>query len=109
MPPPPPAPASARRTPAVARIRRPAGGGADLARDFGSILGYVDRLRARDEADGVEPLVHAVPPEEPAASLRADVPAGGPAAPLPFEQVAALAPDVEGRHLRVPRVLEEGR
>lgn len=106
---PPHGPDEVRRIAALARIRLTDGEAAGLARDFGSILGYVDRLRARDEADGVEPLVHAVPPEEPAASLRADEPAGGPAAPLPFDQVAALAPDVEGRHLRVPRVLEEGR
>ncbi|MCK6478868.1 MAG: aspartyl/glutamyl-tRNA amidotransferase subunit C [Planctomycetes bacterium] len=109
MPLPPHGPDEVRRIAALARIRLAPGEAEPLARDFGRILGYVDRLRARDEADAVEPLVHAVPPAEPASTLRPDGPAVGPAAPLPLAQVIAAAPDHDGRLLRVPRVLEEGR
>jgi aspartyl-tRNA(Asn)/glutamyl-tRNA(Gln) amidotransferase subunit C len=106
---PPHGPDEVRRIAALARIRLTEEEVERLAGDFGSILEYVDRLRARDEADEVEPLVHAVPPQEPAAALRPDTPAAGRAAPLPFGTVEELAPDSDGRLLRVPRVLEEGR
>ena len=50
---PPHGPDEVRRIAALARIRLTDEEAERLARDFGSILGYVDRLRARDEADGV--------------------------------------------------------
>jgi len=107
---PPHGPDEVRRIAGLARIRLTDAEAEALARDFGRILEYVGRLRGRDEADAVEPLVHAVPAEEPAASLRTDAPApAGPAAPLPWDQVRALAPDAADGRLRVPRVLEEGR
>jgi aspartyl-tRNA(Asn)/glutamyl-tRNA(Gln) amidotransferase subunit C len=102
---PPHGPEEVRRIAALARIRLEDAEAESLARDFAAILGYVDRLRARDEADAAEPLVHAVPPADPAATLREDAP--GPS--LPAAGVLAAAPDREGAHVRVPRVLEEGR
>jgi len=99
-----------RRIAALAKIRLEPKEAASLAADFGRILAYVDRLRTRDEADEVEPLVHAVPSRDPAGALRADEPAAeGPAAPLPWETFRALAPDATPTHVQVPRVLEEGR
>jgi aspartyl-tRNA(Asn)/glutamyl-tRNA(Gln) amidotransferase subunit C len=110
MPLPPHGPDEVRRIAALARIRLTDDEAASLAKDFARILEYVDRLRTRDEADAVEPLVHAVPSKEPAASLRADRPGtGGPAGPLRREEVLAAAPAASGGLLRVPRVLEEGR
>ncbi len=110
MPLPPHGPDEVRRIAALARIRLTDAEATALAGDFAAILGYVDRLRSRDEADAAEPLTHAVPSKDPAAALRPDEPAPpGPAAPLPWEEVRSLAPDVSGRLLRVPRVLEEGR
>ena len=110
MPLPPHGPDEVRRIAALARIRLKDEEAVALSADFAKILDYVERLRTRDEADKVEPLVHAVPSASPAETLRADEPAAtGPAAPLPWETVRQLAPDAEGRHLRVPRVLEEGR
>ena len=107
---PPHGPDEVRRIAGLARIRLTDAEAVALARDFGSILEYVGRLRGRDEANAVEPLVHAVPPREPAASLRADAPAPpGPASPLRWEEVRALAPDSADGRIRVPRVLEEGR
>lgn len=107
---PPHGPDEVRRIAALARIRLTDDEAASLSADFAKILEYVDRLRSRDEADKVEPLVHAVPSQSPAETLRADEPApAGPAAPLPWESVREMAPDSAGRHFRVPRVLEEGR
>ena len=107
---PPHGPDEVRRIAALARIRLKDAEAAALAKDFAAILEYVDRLRSRDEADGAEPLTHAVPSKDPAAALRDDESeAAGPASPLPFETVRALAPDAAGRLVRVPRVLEEGR
>jgi aspartyl-tRNA(Asn)/glutamyl-tRNA(Gln) amidotransferase subunit C len=107
---PPHGPEEVRRIADLARIRLTDDEAKALARDFAAILGYVDRLRTRDEADEAEPLTHAVPARDPASKLRADEPAPeGAASPLPFEVVASLAPDRAGRLLRVPRVLEEGR
>lgn len=105
MPLPPHGPDEVRRIAALARLRLTEGEAGALAKDFAAILAYVDRLRARDEADGAEPLVHAVPSEEPATTLRADDPAPG----LPRETVLKMAPDRSGNLVRVPRVLEEGR
>lgn len=110
MEPPVHGPEEVRRIAALARIRLGDEEAAALAADFARILGYVDRIRAIDEADEVEPLVHAVPSKEPAASLRPDAPVpDGPAAPLPAETVLGLAPDSSEGRVRVPRVLEEGR
>ena len=107
---PPHGPDEVRRIASLARIRLTEDESRALAGDFGRILEYVGRLRARDEADGVEPLVHAVPAKEPAASLREDAPAAaGPAAPLPRDGVLEAAPDAADGRIRVPRVLEEGR
>ena len=98
------------RIAALARIRLEDDEAKRLAEDFGKILAYVDRLRTRDEADEAEPLVHAVPSANPVAKLRSDVPMPeGPASPLDWETVDALAPVHNKRHLQVPRVLEEGR
>ncbi len=110
MPLPPHGPDEVRRIAALARLRLTGEEAEDLSKDFAAILAFVDRLRTRDEADAAEPLVHAVPSKDPAATLRADEPEPtGPAAPLPREGVLALAPDVSGAFVRVPRVLEEGR
>ncbi len=107
---PPHGPGEVRRIAGLARIRLTDAECAALSVDFGRILEYVGRLRARDEAAAAEPLVHAVPSGEPAASLRPDEPAPeGPAAPLRWEEVRALVPDSAEGRLRVPRVLEEGR
>lgn len=107
---PPHGPDEVRRIAALARIRLTDAEAASLSRDFGRILEYVGSLGARDEADAAEPLVHAVPPGEPAATLRADEPAPeGAAAPLRREEIRALAPDSADGRIRVPRVLEEGR
>jgi aspartyl/glutamyl-tRNA(Asn/Gln) amidotransferase C subunit len=107
---PPHGPDEVRRIGALARIRLTEAEAAALAKDFAAILGYVDRLRTSAEADRAEPLTHAVPSQDPAAALRPDEPAPeGPAAPLTWEEVRGLAPDSTARHLRVPRVLEEGR
>lgn len=105
MPLPPHGPDEVRRIAALARLRLTDAEAGALAKDFAAILGYVDRLRGKDEADAAEPLVHAVPPGEPAATLRADEPAP----PLPREGVLKAAPDRSGNLVRVPRVLEEGR
>lgn len=110
MPLPPHGPDEVRRIAALARLRLTDAEAVALSKDFAAVLGYVDRLRSRDEADAEEPLVHAVPSKEPAGTLRADEPApSGPAAPLSREEVLRLAPDKSGPHVRVPRVLEEGR
>ena len=108
---PPHGPDEVRRIAALARIRLVDAEVKALAKDFAAVLGYVDRLRSVTDADGVEPLTHAVPARDPASKLRPDEPAapGSPAAPLPFEALRALAPDLAGRLVRVPRVLEEGR
>jgi len=108
---PPHGPDEVRRIAALARIRLRDAEAKALAKDFAAILGYVDRLRTVGEADDAEPLTHAVPARDPAANLRPDEPAepGSAAAPLPFETLRALAPDLSGRLVRVPRVLEEGR
>jgi len=105
MPLPPHGPDEVRRIAALARLRLTEEEAGALAKDFAAILEYVDRLRARDEADSAEPLVHAVPSEEPATTLRADEPAPG----LSRETVLKMAPDRSGNLVRVPRVLEEGR
>lgn len=110
MPLPPHGPDEVRRIAALARLRLTDAEAAALSKDFAATLEYVDRLRARDDADAAEPLVHAVPTKDPAGTLRADEPApAGPAAPLPRETVLGLAPDRSGPLVRVPRVLEEGR
>jgi aspartyl-tRNA(Asn)/glutamyl-tRNA(Gln) amidotransferase subunit C len=105
MPLPPHGPDEVRRIAALARLRLTEEEAVALAKDFGAILGYVDRLRSRDEADAAEPLVHAVPSEEPATTMRADEPAP----PLSRETVLRMAPEKSGHLVRVPRVLEEGR
>jgi aspartyl-tRNA(Asn)/glutamyl-tRNA(Gln) amidotransferase subunit C len=107
---PPHGPDEVRRIAALARVRLTEAESKALSKDFAAILDYVDRLRGRDEADEAEPLTHAVPARDPASKLRADEPAAeGPAAPIPFEVVAAMAPERSDRRIRVPRVLEEGR
>jgi aspartyl-tRNA(Asn)/glutamyl-tRNA(Gln) amidotransferase subunit C len=107
---PPHGPEEVRRIAALARLRLTPDEAEALSKDFEAILGLVGRLRSRDEADEAEPLVHAVPQKDPAGTLRPDEPAAdGPAARLPREGVLALAPDSSGGHLRVPRVLEDGR
>jgi aspartyl-tRNA(Asn)/glutamyl-tRNA(Gln) amidotransferase subunit C len=111
MPLPPHGPDEVRRIAALARIRLGDAEVKALAKDFAAMLGYVDRLRQVEDADGAEPLTHAVPARDPASKLRPDEPAepGSAAAPLPIEALRALAPDLSGRLVRVPRVLEEGR
>jgi len=110
MPLPPHGPDEVKRIAALARLRLTDVEAAALAKDFAAVLEYVDRLRSRDEADAEEPLVHAVPSKEPAGTLRPDEPApGGPAAPLPREEILRSAPDRSGPFVRVPRVLAEGR
>jgi len=108
---PPHGPDEVRRIAALARIRLVDAEAKALAKDFAAVLGYVDRLRSVTDADGVEPLTHAVPARDPASKLRPDEPAapGSPAAPLPIEALRSLVPDLAGRLVRVPRVLEEGR
>jgi len=107
---PPHGPDEVRRIAALARVRLTDAEAKALSKDFAAILGYVDRLRARDEADEAEPLTHAVPARDPVSKLRADEPAGeGPGARLPFEEFRAQVPETTGRLVRVPRVLEEGR
>ena len=107
---PPHGPDEVRRIAALARIRLTEAESKALSKDFAAILGYVDLLRARDEADEAEPLTHAVPARDPASKLRPDEPASeGPAARLPFEEFRAQVPESTGRLVRVPRVLEEGR
>ena len=105
MPLPPHGPDEVRRIAALARLRLTEAEATALAKDFAAVLGYVDRLRTRDDADAAEPLVHVVPPGEPAATMRADEPAE----PLPRDTVLRMAPDRSGNLVRVPRVLEEGR
>jgi aspartyl-tRNA(Asn)/glutamyl-tRNA(Gln) amidotransferase subunit C len=102
---PPHGPDEVRRIAALARIRLEDSEVESLSRDFGRILGYVTRLTERDEADGAEPLIHAVVTENPAVTLRKDE-AG---TCLPPGTLLELAPDREGEFVRVPRVLEEGR
>ncbi len=106
---PPHGPDEVRRIAALARIRLRDDEAAALSRDFGQILAYVGRLADRGEADGAEPLVHAVPPADAAGTLRDDAAADGDAGPLPLAVVLRMAPDRDGDLVRVPRVLEEGR
>jgi aspartyl-tRNA(Asn)/glutamyl-tRNA(Gln) amidotransferase subunit C len=105
MPLPPHGPDEVRRIAALARLRLTEEEAGALSKDFAAILGFLDRLRARDEADQAEPLVHAVPSEEPATTLREDEATP----PLSRETVLRMAPDRSGDLVRVPRVLEGGR
>jgi len=110
VPLPPHGPDEVRRIAALAKLRLTDAELPGLARDFAAILGYVERLRGRNDADAAEPLVHAVPPGDPAATLRGDTPhAEGSAAPLARGVVLALAPERSREFVQVPRVLEEGR
>lgn len=67
---------------------------------LGSVLGYVERLRALD-LTGTEPLTH---PGEPTGRLDEDVP--GPT--LPNAALMAMAPEKDPPFVRVPKVLGEG-
>ncbi len=98
-------PDEVRRIAALARLRLTEDEVESLAKDFARILGYVEGLQSVADAAGAEPLVHAVPPADPAGTLRPDEPGRC----LPRETVLGLAPDRADAMVRVPRVLEEGR
>ncbi|ABF45234.1 MULTISPECIES: Asp-tRNA(Asn)/Glu-tRNA(Gln) amidotransferase subunit GatC [Deinococcus] len=66
--------------------------------DLNSILGYFEQLRAVD-TDGVEEMQR---PEDLVNVLRDDVPGEV----FPPEVVAALAPEMQGGFVRVPRTVE---
>ena len=69
-----------------------------LQRDLGSILGYIDKLRALD-TQGVEPMTHAVPMDCP---LRDDVVASS----LTSEAALGDAPRRSDDFFEVPRIIE---
>lgn len=82
----------------LARLRLSSDEATNLAHDLGSILDYMEKLRALD-TEGVPPMTHAVPLDCP---LRADV--AGPS----FSQDEALAgapSRVEG-FFEVPRIID---
>jgi aspartyl-tRNA(Asn)/glutamyl-tRNA(Gln) amidotransferase subunit C len=69
-----------------------------LARQLGSILGYVERLQQAD-VTGVEPMAHSVPMNGPE---RADEVAES----LPREVVLGGAPQRVGEGIAVPKIIE---
>lgn len=71
---------------------------AEMSRQLGAILDYVNQLQ-QVPTDGVEPLAHPLPIQN---VFRADEP--GPS--LPVDQALANAPDRKGEFYGVPAVLE---
>ena len=71
---------------------------ADITRQLGAILDYVNQLQ-QVPTDGVAPLAHPLPIQN---VFRADEPAPS----LPVEQALANAPDRRGDFYAVPAVLE---
>jgi aspartyl-tRNA(Asn)/glutamyl-tRNA(Gln) amidotransferase subunit C len=69
-------------------------------RQLGDILGYVEQLREVD-VEGVEPLAHGAHGEN---VFRADEARDS----LEREKALGAAPDTDGWHFRVPRVIDSG-
>ncbi|MGB3618917.1 MAG: Asp-tRNA(Asn)/Glu-tRNA(Gln) amidotransferase subunit GatC [Catalinimonas sp.] len=69
-----------------------------MQHDLSRILDWVEKLKEVD-VEGVEPLIH---PSEELDAWVEDVPA----APLPRPETLRNAPDHDGTHFRVPRVIE---
>lgn len=70
-----------------------------MGAEFGQILGYFDQLKEVD-TEGVPPTFH--PSATRPTRLRADKPD----ASLTPEEALENAPDTDGRHFKVPRVIE---
>lgn len=73
---------------------------ARLRASLGALVGYVERLRSLDLA-GIEPLTRI---GDEANRLDPDTP--GPT--LPLDALRAIAPDMHGDFIRVPKVLGDG-
>jgi aspartyl-tRNA(Asn)/glutamyl-tRNA(Gln) amidotransferase subunit C len=71
-----------------------------LAGQLNVILGAVAKIGEVSDAEGVEPMTHAVPLEN---VMRADVVV----ASLPRDDVLAGAPAAEDGRFRVPRILDD--
>jgi aspartyl-tRNA(Asn)/glutamyl-tRNA(Gln) amidotransferase subunit C len=71
-----------------------------LASQLDVILGAVAKIGEVSDAEGVQPMTHAVPLEN---VMRPDVVV----ASLPREDVLAAAPAAEDGRFRVPRILDE--
>jgi aspartyl-tRNA(Asn)/glutamyl-tRNA(Gln) amidotransferase subunit C len=87
-----------RRVASLARLRLEASDEERFTTDLGHILEAFERLQALDTS-GVEPTAHV---EDFGAHLRDDVvtnPAAG-------DEVLANAPARDGRHFRVPKIIE---
>ncbi len=95
--PPPPPPIDVRKVARLARLRVADADLAPLAAELASILDHAKGLEELDLAT-VEPLSHAADLE---AALAQDV-AGG---ELPHEALEAIAPEMDGPYIRVPKVL----
>lgn len=86
-----------RKTAHLARLRVADADFAPLAAELASILDHARGLEALDLA-GVEPLSHAADLE---ATLAEDTPGGE----LLREALVAIAPEMDGPYIRVPKVL----
>lgn len=89
----------------VARLARLHPSDAEIERyraQLASILEHVARLNELD-ATGIEPLTHAGGLAGGANRFDADEPQR----PMPLEALTANAPAMEGRHLAVPKVLDD--
>ncbi|MCW5775083.1 MAG: Asp-tRNA(Asn)/Glu-tRNA(Gln) amidotransferase subunit GatC [Phycisphaeraceae bacterium] len=93
-------PEQVRKVARLARLDLPDDQVARAAERLDAVLGYVERLAALD-LDGVEPLTHVGGEVN---RLDDDVPA----ATLPPEAVARLAPESFGPFIRVPKVIGDG-
>ena len=82
----------------LARLRLSEAELADMTRDLGAIVEYVEQLRSLDTKD-VEPLAHALDVRD---VFRDDEPAPS----LPVDEALANAPARKGDFFRVPAVLE---
>ena len=89
-----------RRIASLARLKLSAEEEERFAGQLSSILGYVEELRALD-VSGVEPMTHALAAGD-APLVRADEVRRG----LGAEVAVAAAPEREGTHFKVPRIIE---
>ena len=71
----------------------------EFSQQLGSILGYIEKMNELDTSD-VSPLAHCLPVSN---RFREDVPAES----LTAGRVLDNAPDQDGRHFLVPRILDE--
>lgn len=93
--------ATVRRVASLARIRLEDGEAETLGAELGAILGWIEQLNEVD-TEGVEPMAGGSPTGDPRLPMREDAVTDGGVA----ENILANAPDREGAHFAVPKVVE---